>query len=137
MENVDRLNLMEKSSLSQISLAINNLITKIKDVSLNINVEKSKLILHNFVLSTTTGNFLINGYIDLSDIAMPSFNINISSADKKNPSLRINYSLPTTKIVGDLLIKRLELSGSSSSMLVSGDVTADNYLIQIGINKTQ
>ncbi len=136
--DIDSPELNGNIKLNQTGFSINNLNTRIQNLDLDLPVEKSKLILQNIRLNTLTGNFIINGFIDLSDIQSPFIDVNITpDENKKINSISVNYNTPSLKFFGDLLINRLSIKGNMSSLALKGDIAAENVQIQAGFNQMQ
>ena len=116
------------------SMTVKNLNTKIKDVTLEMPVTNSRILLQNFLLPTTTGNFLVNGFINISDLENPTFQIKAEPSDKKLPALNLNFNTPDLQISGNILIKELLLSGTKSLIQLSGNMQMENCKITVPLS---
>jgi len=115
----------------QLNLSVGNINTKIKNFTTELMVSNNRINFENYLLPTTTGKFLVNGYIDLKSLLSPDFNLLIQPYDKKPSYLSVNMYDSDLKLYGNIGIRKLNLNGKPSSLNCSGDLVLDNFAISI------
>ncbi len=115
----------------QLNLNLNNINTKIKGLNAYLPIVTNKIILDHYIMTTSTGNYLLNGTIDFKNILYPKLNIQIIPGDKNAAALSLNINNPNFKIAGNLIIKELKLEGEITSLEVAGDLMTENSLIYV------
>lgn len=109
--------------------------TRIRDLNINLGIENSKVIFNNYPVTTSSGNFLVKGFVDLKDILIPYFELALLPYDKKLPVFTLNYNTAAMKLAGDITVSNLFVSGTPSALFLGGNVTADNGLVMLsGLN---
>lgn len=121
--------------LYRANIGLANADTRIRDLNINLAVENSRVIFNNYPVTTSSGNFLVKGYVDLKNISIPYFELALLPYDKKLPVFTLNYSTAALKLSGDITISNLMVSGTPSALYLAGNVTADNALVMLsGLN---
>jgi hypothetical protein len=120
-----------------VNFSIPNMNTRLSDLSITTPIIKNKLILQNAMIPTSTGNFVANGYLDFSDLKSPYLNANIVSETNQRAYLDFNINYPSVKLGGNLIVKKGAIAGNLQSLMVEGEIIAENNLLFLSINPVE
>lgn len=120
--------------LYQTSLSFKPLNTRLQNLNLDLSIANNKIVFQNVNLTTTTGNFQANGFMDITDLRNPAFNLKLMTYDKQLPSINMNINEPNFGLNGNILVRELALAGNKNAFALSGDIALENALVYVPIN---
>ncbi|OHD56921.1 MAG: hypothetical protein A2Y33_08135 [Spirochaetes bacterium GWF1_51_8] len=116
-----------------LSLALEYTKTQVMNQNFTLAVKESKLVFAQSVLPTSSGDLVLNGYIDTSHIPVPYLDLQISSFYEKPADLILDVDTPLMKIQGNLRLKTIRIYGSPPVLNLTGDVVAQNLFLSVGL----
>ncbi|NPV01625.1 MAG: hypothetical protein HPY53_09620 [Brevinematales bacterium] len=120
--------------ISDFSVVMDYTKTAIQNQNITLSIQKSKIIFKNEVLPTTSGDMVLNGYIDTSHIPISYIDVQISPQKNKLAEFILDVDTPLMKIQGNLKINTVRVYGNPPVLNLTGDVVAQNLFLSIGLN---
>ncbi len=115
-------------------LSIVNLDMNINDFNGNIPIQDSKMLFKSFKIPTSTGLFLFDGYIEMSQFLVSYIDLTLQPFPGGEAWLALGVQTPFIKILGNLYIKQVRMVGPPMHLRLSGDATARNANIFVGLS---
>ncbi len=112
--------------LYNLSSSVNYSKTHITNFNTTLQVTNSYVVLNNINIPTKTGNFLLNGYIDIRDIFTPYLDVKINPANQKT-FLNINYLERNFSLTGKLSFNEFHITGNKNKINIKGDIKFENF----------
>lgn len=112
-------------------LGIAGLNSRLQKLNLNLQLEKNRVFFQNQDVTTSEGDFVLNGWLDLVTLSDPLFNLELKAKGRRPQALSIEYNHPAFSFSSDLVIRQLNASGRFSAMNVGGDISAENTEVQL------
>ncbi len=116
--------------VKNLSGTINYSKTQITNFNTSLILTNSYVFLDNVVLPTKTGDFFINGFVNISDIFTPYFELRVKPVDKKS-FINISYLENGASISGKLSFNELEFNGNKNRINLKGDLRFDNFSVSL------
>jgi hypothetical protein len=120
-------------NLKDTSAAIQHLRTTLKRGDYRIDIFDGRLVFRRFRLPTSTGDFIVDGYVDMSDLFVSYLDLTIAPPYNKNASLNLDINDPFITLSGNFFVNNLRVYGHPLALNVAGNVRARNTSISIGI----
>lgn len=120
-------------SVKDLDLKTHFLENEFKGGDFDIPVYNSKLVLSDFYLPTSKGDWSATGYIDLSDWQFTYLDVEFSTLSDEDVPVSLDIDENGIIVEGDIYVDSFRVTGSSSKLTVSGDVTAKKLLLSIGL----
>lgn len=114
------------------SIAFDGIDSRINNAQFIIPIYDGKLLFNDVPLPTTTGNFYITGYIDISEMGLSYLDMNLTPSNK-DAYITINIPDPKFNIEGQGYISTARIFGSPPNLNLSADVTLRKTSISIGL----
>ena len=108
--------------------------TDFRKQTLEIPIIAGKMILDNLPMLTTTGDFNLYGYIDVS--SLPSVYLELLGTPL-NPTrdsiIKLDVDIPLMTLKGEIVVKSVGLSGTMDKLTFSANGIAQNALVRVAI----
>ena len=116
------------------NMVIDYVNTQIRKADLVVPIEKSKLILHGLLIPTTTGDFIVDGYVDIKDLSISYMDVTIVPVDKRPAAISLNIDNPNLKIIGNARVSRVNVAGTLTALQLSGEATAEDAFVLVDVD---
>ncbi len=117
------------------SFSLEQLKTQVKDLSTSLPIHDGNLVFRHFILPTTTGNFRLDGYLDISEIQVSYVDLSLSSIRIGKDRLLMELQSPMFKLSGVVLPERLSLVGSPMAMKFNGKAGFEKGVVVFTFNR--
>ncbi len=107
--------------------------TRVRGMNLSVPIQKSRMIFNRSRVPTTTGDFLVNGYVDIQDLFVPSVHLMVLPAEpeKRQSFIGIGFLSPSLRVNGEFALSNFGVTGTPSALFVEGVINADNCTVEL------
>ncbi|MCX7820790.1 MAG: translocation/assembly module TamB [Brevinematales bacterium] len=118
--------------LYNLSSSINYSRTQITNFNATLQLTNSYMFMNKIIVPTKTGNFLLNGYVDIRDVFTPYFDIKITPVNQKS-FVSVNYNERNLSLSGRVFFNEIQIAGNKNRINLKGDLKFDNFSASLPI----